>query len=428
MGKLIGILVSTWHWLACCYWGVAVLEHGMLSSSRYGEDTWSPPPQVAQANDLGTQYSFAFFWAVVVTSGIGWDIIPTSPVQVIFTTIAIVTGLLIYAIIIGSASSLLASLDTAASARRSKMQEIKHLMRNRHVPKSLSAEIFDFYEYLLSCNSGAIDEYSVLSDLPQSLRSKLNIAINRQIMKSIPLFENCSDAAMAALIEQLYQLVILPGEYVMEQGTIGHEMYFVVRGKLQVLRDTDTGYRVMLANRGEGDFFGEISLFEDAVRSASVKAITYCDLLTLPREGFEFIQLHFPKISATLAHAATRRMRTIDDVLEIETLASTTVDKATEGGDSGGGEGRSAGGGGENMKSEFEEGKEEKDEEGPDGTRPGEVGDAKVRRGGKTKVVPTVRKEEEDLTGSEKFRELVLNVEEDNSFRPLVLSEKSGAG
>ena len=80
------------------------------------------------------------------------------------------------------------------------------------------------------------------------------------------------------------------------------------------------------------------------------------------------------------------------------------------------------------MKSEFEEGKEEKDEEGPDGTRPGEVGDAKVRRGGKTKVVPTVRKEEEDLTGSEKFRELVLNVEEDNSFRPLVLSEKSGAG
>lgn len=380
MGKLIGILVSTWHWIACCYWGVALLGHG-TTSSRYGEDTWSPPPYVAQANDLVTQYSYAFFWAVVVTSGIGWDIIPTSPVQVIFTTVAIVTGLLIYAIIIGSASSLLASLDTAESDRRSKMQEIKYLMRNRHVPKKLSAEIYDFYEYFLSCNSRAIDEYSVLSDLPQSLRSRLNIAINRQIIKNIPLFKDCTDAEMAALIEQLYQLVILPGEYVMEQGSVGHEMYFVVRGKLQVLRDTDAGYRIMLANRGEGDFFGEIALFEDTYRSASVKAISYCDLLTLPREGFEFIQLHFPNISATLARAARRRKKTIDEVIDIENLGTGLEhddSKSTE----------------EN-KQEYSE--------------------------SQTKIVPR-KLNDNGPTDSWKFRDKILNVD-DESFKPLVLDK-----
>ena len=316
MGKLVGILITTWHWLGCSYWGVAAMEHG---TNMISEDYWIPPARVWQSNTLGEQYAFAFFWAVVVTSGIGWDIIPSTTLQIVFTTFAIVTGLLIYAIIIGSASTLLANIDSAEAERKSKMNDVKSLLRTRHVPKNLSSEIFEFYEYLLSCNNTSIDENSILSELPQTLRSRLNIAINRQIIKSIPVFAECSDNAMALLIEQLYQLVILPGEYVMEQGNHGNEMYFVVRGKLQVLRDTVQGHRVTMARRGEGEFFGEIALFEDEPRRASVKAITYCDLLTLPREGFEFIKLHFPTIMDKVKTAAERRkisIQTVNSVVE----------------------------------------------------------------------------------------------------------------
>jgi CRP-like cAMP-binding protein len=316
MGKLVGILVTTWHWLGCFYWGIAESEYGTIN---HVHDEWIPPPHVFQATSLGAQYAFAFFWAVVVTSGIGWDIIPNTTLQITFTTFAIVAGLLIYAIIIGSASTLLANMDSVESDRKAKMNEVKSLLRNRHVPKVLSSEIYEFFEYLLSCNNSSIDEYSILSELPQSLRSRLNIAINRQIIKSIPIFCQCSDHAMALLIEQLYQLVILPGEYVMEQGMPGNEMYFVVRGKLQVLRDTKQGHRITMAKRSEGEFFGEIALFEDAtqnknLRWASVKALTYCDLLTLPREGFEFVRKHFPSIVESMKTAAARRKETIETV------------------------------------------------------------------------------------------------------------------
>ena len=332
MGKLIGILITTWHWLGCSYWGTAEFEFGY---SRVTDDAWIPPPHVWQADNLGTQYAFAFFWAVVVTSGIGWDIIPSTSLQIVFTTFAIVTGLLIYAIIIGSASTLLANIDSIESERRSKMNEVKSLLRNRHVPKTLSAEIFEFYEYLLSCNNSSIDEYSILSELPQSLRSRLNIAINRQIIKSIPVFGGCSDSAMALLIEQLYQLVILPGEYVMEQGMQGNEMYFVVRGKLQVLRDTEQGHRITMAKRGEGDFFGEIALFENLPRGASVKAITYCDLLTLPREGFEYLKIHFPGIMDNMRSAADRRKQTIDFCVRASSLKASGEHAENEDNESG---------------------------------------------------------------------------------------------
>ena len=171
----------------------------------------------------------------------------------------------------------------------------------------------------------------------------------------------------------------------MEQGTVGHEMYFVVRGKLQVLRDTEAGYRIMLANRGEGDFFGEIALFEDTYRSASVKAMTYCDLLTLPREGFEFIQLHFPNISATLARAARRRKQTIDEVTYIETTTNEPDEENSEG-------------------SKIENG---------------------LSRKIQTKIVPKTSTDG-DMSDSWQFRNKILNVDDD-SFKPLVLSKAEEA-
>jgi voltage-gated potassium channel len=178
-------------------------------------------------------------------------------------------------------------MDSVESDRKAKMNVVKSLLRNRHVQKVLSSEIYEFFEYLLSCNNSSIDEYSILSELPQSLRSRLNIAINRQIIKSIPIFCQCSDHAMALLIEQLYQLVILPGEYVMEQGMPGNEMYFVVRGKLQVLRDTKQGHRITMAKRSEGEFFGEIALIMNVPRTATVTATHLTRTARIPRDVFE---------------------------------------------------------------------------------------------------------------------------------------------
>ena len=53
----------------------------------------------------------------------------------------------------------------------------------------------------------------------------------------------------------------------------GNEMYFVVRGKLQVLRDTKQGHRITMAKRSEGEFFGEIALFEDATQERDLNLL-----------------------------------------------------------------------------------------------------------------------------------------------------------
>ena len=50
------------------------------------------------------RYLTSLFWAVVVTTGIGWDIIPVTTIEILFTTAMVVFGLILYAVIVGSAT------------------------------------------------------------------------------------------------------------------------------------------------------------------------------------------------------------------------------------------------------------------------------------------------------------------------------------
>jgi len=57
----------------------------------------------------------------------------------------------------------------------------------------------------------------------------------------------------------------------------------------------------------DGDFFGEIALFTNQVRSAGVQAVTYCDLYILEKEVFEYLMERFPEIGAHIREVAMQR-------------------------------------------------------------------------------------------------------------------------
>jgi voltage-gated potassium channel len=82
-------------------------------------------------------------------------------------------------------------------------------------------------------------------------------------------------------------------------------MYFVIRGRLDVL----TKEGAVINTLQDGDFFGEIALFSDQPRSASVRAITYCDLYLLDKDVFEYILERFPDIGAHIKEVGLKRLQ-----------------------------------------------------------------------------------------------------------------------
>lgn len=62
------------------------------------------------------------------------------------------------------------------------------------------------------------------------------------------------------------------GEEIIHQGSVGQAMYVVQSGRVEVVQMVENGAEQHLAFIEAGDFFGEMSVFEREVRSATVRA------------------------------------------------------------------------------------------------------------------------------------------------------------
>src|SRR5579864_6500546 len=105
------------------------------------------------------------------------------------------------------------------------------------------------------------------------------------LLAQIPLFQGLSDQDREALGERLAEKRFLAGEVVFAQGDKGSSMYVVQSGAVQIfLPGKEGSSTVPLKDIRTGEYFGELAIFDDKPRSASVRALVDTVLLELTRE------------------------------------------------------------------------------------------------------------------------------------------------
>ena len=90
------------------------------------------------------------------------------------------------------------------------------------------------------------------------------------VLGHIPIFASLSRRQLQAVERILHRRTYSQGEEVFRQGDPGVGMYIVVRGRVLISQDPGA---VVLAELGEGDFFGEIALLNETPRSATATAL-----------------------------------------------------------------------------------------------------------------------------------------------------------
>ena len=101
------------------------------------------------------------------------------------------------------------------------------------------------------------------------------------------------------------------GQMIVKQATPGDCMYVIQAGRVEVFREEDEG-EVRLAVLEEGDFFGEVPLFERRERSASVRALTQARLLTVDRRTLLSRLAEDPSLAFRILETLSRRVREMD--------------------------------------------------------------------------------------------------------------------
>lgn len=134
------------------------------------------------------------------------------------------------------------------------------------------------------------------------------------LLANIPLFESLDVAELGALAAQLEERRCTKDEVVFRQGDPGDRL-FIIRDGAVVISHGEGKARVDLATLSNGQYFGELSLFDGEARSATATARRDTTLLVLPRADFQSFLERTPRAAPAIMSEMAARMRQTNELM-----------------------------------------------------------------------------------------------------------------
>ncbi|HSW05949.1 cyclic nucleotide-binding and patatin-like phospholipase domain-containing protein [Aquabacterium sp.] len=122
-------------------------------------------------------------------------------------------------------------------------------------------------------------------------------------------FGDIDDQAIALLWNQLEWVEVAGGEVLIEQGQVGDAMYLLVSGRLRAYIRDEQGTQRMVGEITRGEIVGEMSLYTDGPRLATVLAIRDSVLVRLAKSGFDLLLASNAMMSRALTRQIIRRLK-----------------------------------------------------------------------------------------------------------------------
>jgi CRP/FNR family transcriptional regulator, cyclic AMP receptor protein len=147
-------------------------------------------------------------------------------------------------------------------------------------------------------------------------RTRMNVTLDN-FLHRLPVMAGLDEAALQFLARLVGEQTYAAGEAIVREGEPGDRMYFVCAGRVKVVKQPPGEPALALADFGPGDFFGEMSLVESVVRSASVIAQEPTRVFTLRNMDFYKLYRQRPEqygiVMLNIARDLARRLRRADE-------------------------------------------------------------------------------------------------------------------
>jgi len=131
----------------------------------------------------------------------------------------------------------------------------------------------------------------------------------------VPVFSTLEPDDLERVAQVSVPRTFEPGQAVFREGDASDTCYVVREGQARAIRTHGDGRTITLATFGPGDFFGELAMFEDERRSATVEAIGELSLIGVLGPDMRRLMAEHPEIAMKLAVALGRRLRETNERL-----------------------------------------------------------------------------------------------------------------
>ena len=142
-----------------------------------------------------------------------------------------------------------------------------------------------------------------------------------ELLQRLPLFAGLQTEDLAQLASKLALRQKRKGDVVFEKGDVGTTMFVVTSGQVEIVLPQPDAIAVLLKEIGPGEYFGELSLFDDKPRSASA-------ICSAPAELLELDRATLTEYLGGRPHAALAILQTMSERLrETNALLSNSVSR-----------------------------------------------------------------------------------------------------
>ncbi len=136
-----------------------------------------------------------------------------------------------------------------------------------------------------------------------------------ELLGRVPVFSTLEQDDLGRIAQLAVPRSFEPGQIVFREGDASDTCYVVRSGRARAIREHADGRTITLATFGPGDIFGELAMFEDELRSATVEAVQHTSVVAVLGPDMRRLMVEHPEISMRLVVALGRRLRETNDRL-----------------------------------------------------------------------------------------------------------------
>ncbi len=147
------------------------------------------------------------------------------------------------------------------------------------------------------------EQSGVLNSGPPGLHSNGRHIATHSVgfLRNVPVLAGLSDELLERLADQVEEVHVRAGEWIMREGEVAESLYIVRSGRVEVIDEGPPEVLIRILRRG--DVLGELALLREGTRSASVRARRDAELLELGRAPFEALIQEAPSFALGLTRA-----------------------------------------------------------------------------------------------------------------------------
>ncbi|KAL5556457.1 hypothetical protein UlMin_038693 [Ulmus minor] len=231
IAKLFVVELYCTHTAACIFYYLATTlppnkeGYTWIGSLKMGDYSYSHFRDI----DLWKRYITSLYFAIVTMATLGYgDIHAVNVREMIFVMIFVSLDMFLGAYLLGNITALIVKGSNTEKFRDKMADLIKYMNRNK-IDKHISKNIKD---HLRLQYDRRYTEASGLNDIPASILTKISQNLYESYIKEVPLFKGCSFGFIKQIAIIVHEEFFLPGEVIIEQGSITDQLYIVCHGAL----------------------------------------------------------------------------------------------------------------------------------------------------------------------------------------------------